>query len=54
MAKVKEEIEAFQKRQEPYNLKNGAVRMSKEIGGENNMNKKTLEWPTDEYLDGLT
>ena len=28
--------------------------MSKEIGGENNMNKKILEWPTDEYLDGLT
>ena len=54
MAKVKEEIEAFQKRQEAYNLKNGTVRMSKEIGGESCMNKKTLEWPSDEYLDGLT
>ena len=28
--------------------------MAKEIGGENNMNDKTLEWPSDEYLDGLT
>ena len=28
--------------------------MAKEIGGENNMNDKTLEWPSDEYLDDLT
>ena len=45
--KKAEEAEAFKKRQEPYDLKHGSVRISKEIGGENNMNDKVLEWPTD-------
>ena len=46
--------ETLSKRQEPYTVKHGTVRISKEIGGEKNINNKLLEWPSDEYLNGLS
>ena len=45
---------AFNKKQEGYKIKHGHIRMSKEIGGDRDMNNEVLEWPTDEYLDGLS
>ena len=35
-------------------MKHGTVWLSKEIGGDENCNDKYYEWPSDEYLDGLT
>ena len=56
LAKKEAEIKKEKERlTHPWKLSNGIeVRYSQEIGGDKNTTHEIFEWPSNEYLDGLT